>query len=144
MICRKTTVAWSFLTFYISSVRPSIFRWIWCWATVHWPACVCYGSWAFSLYVFRMVVHGLHHEEFPDKKRNTVVPGLLFHIVKARHTALICPVISNPTAVIYDAPLGVILVNYILHFSLNPFNPEFTIVIFTHYKPQIAAAILDL
>ena len=26
----------------------------------------------------------------------------------------------------------------------NPFNPEFTIVIFIHYKPQIAAAILDL
>ena len=27
---------------------------------------------------------------------------------------------------------------------INPFNPEFTIVIFIHYKPQIAAAILDL
>ena len=26
----------------------------------------------------------------------------------------------------------------------NPFNPEFTIVIFIHYKPQIAPAILDL
>ena len=26
----------------------------------------------------------------------------------------------------------------------NPFNPEFTIVIFTHYKTRIAAAILDL
>ena len=29
-------------------------------------------------------------------------------------------------------------------FGLNPFNPEFTIVIFIHYKPQIAVAILDL
>ena len=28
--------------------------------------------------------------------------------------------------------------------SINPFNPEFTIVIFIHYKPRIAAAILDL
>ena len=28
--------------------------------------------------------------------------------------------------------------------ALNPFNPEFTIVIFIHYKPRIAAAILDL
>ena len=28
--------------------------------------------------------------------------------------------------------------------TLNPFNPEFTIVIFIHYKPRIAAAILDL
>ena len=27
---------------------------------------------------------------------------------------------------------------------INPFNPEFTIVIFIHYKPQIAVAILDL
>ena len=26
----------------------------------------------------------------------------------------------------------------------NPFKPEFTIVIFTHYKPRIAVAILDL
>ena len=26
----------------------------------------------------------------------------------------------------------------------NPFNPEFTIVIFIHYKPRIAGAILDL
>ena len=26
----------------------------------------------------------------------------------------------------------------------NPFNPEFTIVIFIHYKPRITAAILDL
>ena len=27
---------------------------------------------------------------------------------------------------------------------VNPFNPEFTIVIFIHYTPRIAAAILDL
>ena len=27
---------------------------------------------------------------------------------------------------------------------LNPLKPEFTIVIFTHYKPRIAVAILDL
>ena len=26
----------------------------------------------------------------------------------------------------------------------NPFRPEFTIVIFNHYKPRIAVAILDL
>ena len=26
----------------------------------------------------------------------------------------------------------------------NPFNPELIIVIFIHYKPRIAAAILDL
>ena len=28
--------------------------------------------------------------------------------------------------------------------AINPFNPEFTIVIFIHYKPRIAFAILDL
>ena len=27
---------------------------------------------------------------------------------------------------------------------INPFEPEFTIVIFIHYKPRIAVAILDL
>ena len=27
---------------------------------------------------------------------------------------------------------------------LNPFKPDFTIVIFIHYKPRIAVAILDL
>ena len=31
-----------------------------------------------------------------------------------------------------------------IHFILNPFKPEITIVIFIHYKPRIAAAILDL
>ena len=29
-------------------------------------------------------------------------------------------------------------------YVFNPFNPEFTIVLFIHYKPRIAAAILDL
>ena len=27
---------------------------------------------------------------------------------------------------------------------INPFKPEVNIVIFTHYKPRIAVAILDL
>ena len=27
---------------------------------------------------------------------------------------------------------------------LNPFKPEFTIVIFIHYKPRIAVAVIDL
>ena len=27
---------------------------------------------------------------------------------------------------------------------INPLQPEFTIVIFIHYKPRIAVAILDL
>ena len=31
-----------------------------------------------------------------------------------------------------------------LQVTINPFNPEFTIVIFIHWKPQIAVAILDL
>ena len=28
--------------------------------------------------------------------------------------------------------------------AFNPFKPEFIIVIFIHYKPRIAVAILDL
>ena len=28
--------------------------------------------------------------------------------------------------------------------KINPFKPGFTIVIFIHYKPRIAVAILDL
>ena len=28
--------------------------------------------------------------------------------------------------------------------TINPFRPEFTNVIFIHYKPRIAVAILDL
>ena len=28
--------------------------------------------------------------------------------------------------------------------AINPFKPKFTIVIFIHYKPQIAVTILDL
>ena len=31
-----------------------------------------------------------------------------------------------------------------IFFSINPFKAEFTIVIFIHYKPWIAVAILDL
>ena len=30
------------------------------------------------------------------------------------------------------------------YITFNPFKPEFTIVIFTHYKLRIAVAILDL
>ena len=33
---------------------------------------------------------------------------------------------------------------HLLCFYFNPFKPEFTILIFIHYKPRIAAAILDL
>ena len=28
--------------------------------------------------------------------------------------------------------------------AINPFNPEFTIIIFIHYKPRMAVATLDL
>ena len=31
-----------------------------------------------------------------------------------------------------------------LNYLINPFNPEFSILIFIHYKPRIAVAILDL
>ena len=41
-------------------------------------------------------------------------------------------------------PEKVIKVPFKTSVSFNPFNPEFIIVIFIHYKPRIAAAILDL
>ena len=31
-----------------------------------------------------------------------------------------------------------------MYADFNPFNPEFIIVIFIHYKPRISVAILDL
>ena len=38
-----------------------------------------------------------------------------------------------------------VLITYTWYVKLiNPFKPEFTIVIFIHYKPRIAVAILDL
>ena len=33
---------------------------------------------------------------------------------------------------------------YFINKMINPFRPEFIIVIFIHYKPRIAVAILDL
>ena len=35
-------------------------------------------------------------------------------------------------------------IDVIILSHFNPFKPEFTIVIFIHYKPRIAVAILDL
>ena len=37
-----------------------------------------------------------------------------------------------------------VYINILQLFSFNPFKPEFTFVIFIHYKPGIALAILDL
>ena len=42
----------------------------------------------------------------------------------------------------YFSCIEIVLVIY--NISFNPFKPEFTIVIFIHYKPRIAVAILDL
>ena len=69
-------------------------------------------------------------------KRNfdKLLKGILFHI--------------------YVKYFVVPLIAALLHYShaylsffvifLSPFKPEFTIVIFIHYKPRIAVAILDL
>ena len=44
------------------------------------------------------------------------------------------------------ADMGLQTAIYMIYllWCVNPFNPEFTIVIFIYYKPRIAAAILDL
>ena len=36
------------------------------------------------------------------------------------------------------------LYNFFLFHTFNPFKPDFTIVIFNHYKPRIAVAIRAL
>ena len=36
------------------------------------------------------------------------------------------------------------MIKHNIHILINPFKPEFTIVIFIHFKPQIAVAILDV
>ena len=46
-----------------------------------------------------------------------------------------------PVLWVYTVNLNILSV-YGRH--INPFRPEFTIVIFIHYKPRIAVAILDL
>ena len=33
---------------------------------------------------------------------------------------------------------------FLFEIGINPFKPEFTVVISIHYKPRIAVAILDL
>ena len=43
-----------------------------------------------------------------------------------------------------DDPCIVTNIVYIVFIVFNPFKSEFTIVIFIHYKPRIAVAILDL
>ena len=42
------------------------------------------------------------------------------------------------------APIQTLTMSKNNRFSINPFKPEFTIVIFIRYKSRIAAAILDL
>ena len=53
-----------------------------------------------------------------------------------------CANIRNLQANIPQAVYIILLSRVYLTF--NPFKPEFTIVIFIHYKPRIAVAILDL
>ena len=43
----------------------------------------------------------------------------------------------------WDKPFGLVDFYKIIQ-RFNPFKPEFIIVIFIHYKPRIAVAILDL
>ena len=43
-----------------------------------------------------------------------------------------------------DYLIDYVLLTNVLYIQINPFKPEFIIVIFIHYKPRIAVAILDL
>ena len=57
-------------------------------------------------------------------------------------------VVSVYVSTSYMSASRVYTVSYITLFAgfggINPFKPEFFIVIFIHYKPRIAVAILDL
>ena len=54
--------------------------------------------------------------------------------------------LSNPASKEWEtnAPWHSYLVCVMFRININPFKPEFTIVISIHYKPRIAVAILDL
>ena len=43
-----------------------------------------------------------------------------------------------------DYLIDYVLLTNVRYIQINPFKPEFIIVIFIHYKPRIAVAILDL
>ena len=45
---------------------------------------------------------------------------------------------------IYLGAIDITRKNVIWYLSFNPFKPDFYIIIFIHYKPRIAVAILDL
>ena len=51
---------------------------------------------------------------------------------------------EEPLLFVYQVQVPVVNLQLCDHLYLNPLKPEFTIVIFIHYKPRIAVAILDL
>ena len=54
-----------------------------------------------------------------------------------------CDLRLSKNAALTTAPGAPEIARMYIH-DINPFKPEFTIVIFIHYKPRIAVAILDL
>ena len=64
------------------------------------------------------------------------------NLITRWHLSNICIYIRN---LVFQDPSDQILFIFSLEIKqINPFKPEFTIVIFIHYKSRIAAAILDL
>ena len=52
--------------------------------------------------------------------------------------------VSIIISILFNSFSYILLIRTFNNFIFNPFKPEFTIVIFIHYKPRIAVAILDL
>ena len=51
---------------------------------------------------------------------------------------------TNKSGLTFFLSIKYLSVCLLLFVNVNPLNPEFTIVIFIHYKPRVAVAILDL
>ena len=81
---------------------------------------------------------------------------MLFNLYKAWKSWTVGPILDalfkrfklyiNRSRDLYFMPLTLYHPMYCTGYGIeiNPFRPEFTMVIFIHYKPRIAVAILDL
>ena len=68
---------------------------------------------------------------------------MMLCIPSMRNVKIDCLVIEGQRRPTQSKAFDKMLLDYLVE-PVNPFNPEFTIVIFIHYKPRIAVAILDL
>ena len=88
-------------------------------------ACHCRLHFFFFTFIAKKTVHYLITSD------TKIITFRLFRVTIAMTPALIFSKVINAY-------------NCLSNFYINPFKPEFTIVIFIHYRPRIAVAFLDL